>query len=241
MSENPPKNLKDFNKYDGNQASRDDSDLLHSNSTPNLKRKRSIHSDTRLNELNVNKSESEVKKRKKDGIKQTSASAVASCSKEHSFKSFEPNSSDLKNFLQEELTCSICSELFIDAVTLNCSHSFCQFCIVKWMKEQSTCPVCRKEIGCRNCSLALDRFVEKLVEFLPEESKNHRKTLKETRENQKECDVPPVLDPADPDTEQLINDFLCWFGISEFMEIFDMRNQDEDQINYNHNENCTIN
>lgn len=63
------------------------------------------------------------------------------------------------------------------------------------------------------------------------------------RENQKDvCEVLPTMNSADPDTEQLINDFLSWFGIAEFMEIFDLRNQDDDQIHYyNHNDNCTIN
>lgn len=77
------------------------------------------------------------------------------------------------------------------------------------------------------------------LEHLPQESREHRRMLAKVRENQKDI-VPPVLDPADPDAEQMINDFLCWFGVTEFMEFFDIRNQDDDRANYNQNENCTI-
>lgn len=232
MSNHSSKSLEEIKKYDEKQ----DSNKVYSHSTSDLKRKRSLRSDIHSDELNGKYSNYDVKRRKKEEQKQTIPDDVPSCSKE---KSIESKCTNLQQFLQEELTCSICSELFMDAVTLNCSHSFCDFCIIKWMKEQSTCPICRKPIDSRNSSLVLDRCVDKTLEHLPQESREHRRMLAKVRENQKDI-VPPVLDPADPDAEQMINDFLCWFGVTEFMEFFDIRNQDDDRANYNQNENCTI-
>ncbi|XP_039766510.1 probable E3 ubiquitin-protein ligase TRIML1 [Ornithorhynchus anatinus] len=53
---------------------------------------------------------------------------------------------DLVKNLQEELTCSVCMEYFVDPVTLSCGHSFCHPCLLKSWEETfqvSSCPECR--------------------------------------------------------------------------------------------------
>lgn len=53
--------------------------------------------------------------------------------------------------LEEELTCTVCYEIFKDPVVLKCSHSFCQSCLQQfWNKKKAKreCPICR-----RTCSL----------------------------------------------------------------------------------------
>ncbi|KAF3700073.1 Tripartite motif-containing protein 35 Hemopoietic lineage switch protein 5 [Channa argus] len=53
--------------------------------------------------------------------------------------------------LEEELTCTVCYEIFKDPVVLKCSHSFCQLCLQQfWNKKKAKreCPICR-----RTCSL----------------------------------------------------------------------------------------
>ncbi|CAN8325448.1 unnamed protein product [Cochlearia groenlandica] len=42
-----------------------------------------------------------------------------------------------------ELKCPICLSLFDSAVSLSCNHVFCNACIVKSMKVDATCPVCK--------------------------------------------------------------------------------------------------
>ncbi|CAH8275903.1 unnamed protein product [Arabidopsis lyrata] len=42
-----------------------------------------------------------------------------------------------------ELKCPICLSLFNSAVSLSCNHVFCNACIVKSMKMDATCPVCK--------------------------------------------------------------------------------------------------
>uniref|UniRef100_F6R2W6 Uncharacterized protein n=1 Tax=Monodelphis domestica TaxID=13616 RepID=F6R2W6_MONDO len=48
--------------------------------------------------------------------------------------------------LRTELTCAICLNLFTQAVTLDCGHSFCRECILQsWHKARVpwTCPLCK--------------------------------------------------------------------------------------------------
>ncbi|XP_076937095.1 protein BREAST CANCER SUSCEPTIBILITY 1 homolog [Bidens hawaiensis] len=45
--------------------------------------------------------------------------------------------------MAEELKCPICLSLLKSAVSLTCNHIFCNVCIDKSMKSDSTCPVCK--------------------------------------------------------------------------------------------------
>ena len=47
--------------------------------------------------------------------------------------------------MEDEFTCIICEELFIDATTLPCVHSFCEICLQHWFKRKKTCPVCHRD------------------------------------------------------------------------------------------------
>lgn len=42
------------------------------------------------------------------------------------------------------MICPICHNNFKTKTTLNCSHSFCVYCINKWHSILNTCPICRK-------------------------------------------------------------------------------------------------
>ncbi|XP_043086679.1 zinc-binding protein A33-like [Puntigrus tetrazona] len=50
------------------------------------------------------------------------------------------------SFMEEDLTCLICCDIFTDPVTLKCSHSLCEECLRIFWKTQDApqCPVCRK-------------------------------------------------------------------------------------------------
>ncbi|KZC09013.1 E3 ubiquitin-protein ligase RNF8-A, partial [Dufourea novaeangliae] len=64
------------------------------------------------------------------------------------------------DIMDEQLTCSVCSELFVKATTLSCMHTFCQHCIRLWSKKKRECPVCRASVTHMNRSLVLDNFIE---------------------------------------------------------------------------------
>ena len=77
----------------------------------------------------------------------------------------------LKNKFNEELSCSICNEVFISVrkvkivllalflhtciflqpMSMPCGHVFCKFCLSKWKKQcqsrQYDCPNCRQKVG----------------------------------------------------------------------------------------------
>ncbi|KAJ7428892.1 E3 ubiquitin-protein ligase RNF8 [Willisornis vidua] len=95
----------------------------------------------------------------------------------------------MNDVLENELQCTICSEHFIEAVTLNCAHSFCSYCIDAWMKRKVECPICRQEIKSKTRSLVLDNCIDRMVEKLGVEMKEHRLTLMRKRKGERWVDV----------------------------------------------------
>lgn len=48
--------------------------------------------------------------------------------------------------IPEELLCSICTGVFIDAQAGPCGHRFCGFCLEQWLKRSACCPLCRGDL-----------------------------------------------------------------------------------------------
>ncbi|KAM9703769.1 E3 ubiquitin-protein ligase rnf8 isoform 3-T3 [Menidia menidia] len=101
--------------------------------------------------------------------------------------------------LENELQCIICSELFIEAVILNCAHSFCSYCIKQWRKKKDECPICRQTIQSQTRCLALDNCIDSMVENLSLEMKARRQTLVTER---KAADVTEVMVIHDDDSSR---------------------------------------
>ncbi|XP_073938392.1 E3 ubiquitin-protein ligase RNF8 isoform X1 [Castor canadensis] len=95
--------------------------------------------------------------------------------------------SHVNDVLENELQCIICSEYFIEAVTLNCAHSFCSYCIGEWMKRKVECPICRKDIESKTHSLVLDNCIDKMVDNLSSEVKERRIVLIRERKGPPVC------------------------------------------------------
>lgn len=91
----------------------------------------------------------------------------------------------VSNIMDEQLTCTICSELFVKATTLSCTHTFCHHCIKMWNKKRKDCPVCRKPVTSMIKSLVLDNFIESMIENLPIDLKNRRQEIIKEREGKK--------------------------------------------------------
>ncbi|NWI79709.1 RNF8 ligase, partial [Dryoscopus gambensis] len=100
----------------------------------------------------------------------------------------------MNDVLENELQCTICSEHFIEAVTLNCAHSFCSYCINEWTKRKVECPICRQEIKSKTRSLVLDNCINRMVEKLDVETKEHRMTLTRERKEKQNVMVKPATD-----------------------------------------------
>ncbi|XP_044066064.1 zinc-binding protein A33-like [Siniperca chuatsi] len=48
---------------------------------------------------------------------------------------------------EEDLSCSVCQDIFKDPVVLSCSHSFCKDCLHRWWRGKpiQECPVCKRK------------------------------------------------------------------------------------------------
>ncbi|XP_061725377.1 E3 ubiquitin-protein ligase rnf8-A-like [Cydia pomonella] len=101
--------------------------------------------------------------------------------KKEELKKVSPStSSESKLDMESELQCSICSELFVRATTLGCSHSFCRYCIRKWTANKKECPICRAAITSECRSIVLDSLVDKMAESA--DDKKRRQELVKARD-----------------------------------------------------------
>ena len=85
--------------------------------------------------------------------------------------------------LGPELICPICHELFMEAATIECGHSFCRMCIDEWLKKiKFNCPECRRPVHKPPInSVCLDKAVCAVLE-----SAQEKEMLKEMTERKKE-------------------------------------------------------
>ena len=80
----------------------------------------------------------------------------------------------------------------LQAVILNCAHSFCCHCIKQWRKKKDECPICRQAIQSQTRCLALDNCINSMVENLSLDMKARRQTLITERKGER-C-VTSILD-----------------------------------------------
>uniref|UniRef100_A0A8C5N4X3 Uncharacterized protein n=1 Tax=Leptobrachium leishanense TaxID=445787 RepID=A0A8C5N4X3_9ANUR len=78
--------------------------------------------------------------------------------------------------LRAEVTCSICTDIYTDPVTLPCGHSYCRTCITRtWDNQEereSSCPECRRRFRVRpelKRNLRLCNIAESLRSIHPEQ------------------------------------------------------------------------
>ncbi|XP_071394848.1 E3 ubiquitin-protein ligase TRIM39-like [Centroberyx affinis] len=52
----------------------------------------------------------------------------------------------MSSISEENLSCSVCHDIFKDPVLLSCSHSFCKACLQSWWTEKQIhdCPICKR-------------------------------------------------------------------------------------------------
>merc|ERR1719219_893716 len=117
---------------------------------------------------------------------------------------FQDMLGNLKEFLDGQLQCSICNEIYVYASVISCGHTFCEDCIEGWKKKQpnTTCPICRSEIIMTSPNQVMDSFIEKFIDnFFPDDAKKarveliaDRKAKKESREAKRKREpMEPIL------------------------------------------------
>ncbi|KAI3357079.1 hypothetical protein L3Q82_015544 [Scortum barcoo] len=71
----------------------------------------------------------------------------------------------------EDLTCSICLNIFTDPVSLVCGHSFCRQCITLSLSSQLQCPQCRAAVSTEGKYLQTNHILKSLAEKAKEAEK----------------------------------------------------------------------
>uniref|UniRef100_A0A8C1Y594 E3 ubiquitin-protein ligase CHFR n=1 Tax=Cyprinus carpio TaxID=7962 RepID=A0A8C1Y594_CYPCA len=137
--------------------------------------------------------ETEKAQQNEEGLKKQLEEALKEEEKEKAKAQKEEVVTQMTEVLESELQCSICSELFIEAVTLNCAHSFCQHCIREWRKRKDKCPMCWQTITSQTRSLVLDNCIDRMVENLSADMRERRLALINERKGQKESVSPAVV------------------------------------------------
>jgi len=69
--------------------------------------------------------------------------------------------------LNPHIVCSLCAGYFIDATTIiECLHSFCKSCIVKYLQTSNHCPTCNTKIHETHplSNIRLDRTLQDIVQ-----------------------------------------------------------------------------
>ncbi|XP_064414843.1 E3 ubiquitin-protein ligase TRIM17-like [Latimeria chalumnae] len=76
--------------------------------------------------------------------------------------------------LEDEITCSVCQELFKDPVTLRCGHNFCRECVSEYWKEKTSqsCPICRTDSAFSD--LKINYTLRNIVEMYKKEGKKSK-------------------------------------------------------------------
>ncbi|CAD8127715.1 unnamed protein product [Paramecium sonneborni] len=60
------------------------------------------------------------------------------------------------------LLCSICREVFYNPIRATCGHTFCGTCLVRWIQQKKSCPLCRHQLE-RNYKFDKDILASKIV------------------------------------------------------------------------------
>jgi len=95
---------------------------------------------------------------------------------------FQDMMDNFRELAETQLQCAVCNELFVEATSINCGHTFCHYCIHEWKKKKPNCPVCRTDIKHLVQCKVLDEYTDKVYEqFVSEGGKLARASLKEER------------------------------------------------------------
>ena len=68
-------------------------------------------------------------------------------------------------------TCSICMELMTNPIMIECTHIFCGGCLFKWLKNNNSCPYCRKSIN------SMDKLIGIVNDNNDDENNNKQEIL----------------------------------------------------------------
>ncbi|GBG34471.1 E3 ubiquitin-protein ligase TRIM39 [Hondaea fermentalgiana] len=101
--------------------------------------------------------------------------------------------------LKSDLSCSVCFSAMRSPISLQCGHSFCLACIAPWLKEKTSCPVCRCDcLSYRSYqpNVALRDLMDRLGMRVADEEHESTRELLEELDARPEREMPET--PVDP-------------------------------------------
>ena len=96
--------------------------------------------------------------------------------------SSEGNSKDEWEQIEEEITCSICQDVFTEPKTILCLHTFCEQCIESSIESSRrsgsniSCPLCRTELSQDVAKLPTNFAIKRLIEIFRKRQESMRTT-----------------------------------------------------------------
>ncbi|KAL4780961.1 hypothetical protein BJX76DRAFT_350516 [Aspergillus varians] len=129
--------------------------------------------------------------------------------------SMEPQGGPGLGGLEKELTCSICTDLLFQPLTLlNCLHTFCGSCLKEWFYTQAssrssssaatryTCPSCRAKVCDTRPNATMTTLLDMVLTANPERAKPAAERVEiEQRYKHGESVFPPVTSPGNSSVE----------------------------------------
>ncbi|PHH71754.1 hypothetical protein CDD80_5014 [Ophiocordyceps camponoti-rufipedis] len=110
--------------------------------------------------------------------------------------------------LEKELTCSICTELLYQPLTLlDCLHTFCGACLTEWFSFQAatasrfTCPACRSAVRDSRHNATVVTLLDMLVAAHPSKARSDEDKKEMARKYRPGDQVPPKTPSAGTRTE----------------------------------------
>lgn len=105
---------------------------------------------------------------------------------------------EVQEILENDLSCAICQDIYINPLILNCSHSFCKFCVYRWLSKRPGCPQCRMTVSFQAENLALRNIINRMIQksspqFQTTRSTNVSQRLKDEEAQEKEGVVPKLV------------------------------------------------
>merc|ERR1712156_731887 len=71
---------------------------------------------------------------------------------------------DFDQVLGNDFKCSICMDIFTIPTTINCGHTFCRGCIIKWALRIGSCPFCREITHSFTLSTTINSYIGNMIE-----------------------------------------------------------------------------
>lgn len=90
---------------------------------------------------------------------------------------------EFQEILETDLQCNICQDIFINPLVLNCAHSFCKFCVFRWLASHKACPTCRMPVSFQAENLVIRNIVNKLISKSSKSFQTARRAIVEQRLN----------------------------------------------------------